>query len=129
MDATTALGEIRAYRSAARQIARDESLGDDRYGLLADLADRGRKETMAPGLVQGAIWAESWELLLFGRTPKPPVIQGDLVEQACRWLRRRGLDRCDRCRRPLPDERELDRWADLRAAAVIEAQLREGAVA
>jgi hypothetical protein len=120
---------------AARTIARDEGLGDDRLPALSALAQHVRQEfkrdPFLASQAQRVIFAEAFELFEHDKTPTAPgqSWKGDPATVACWTMRRRGLDRCPQCRRPIPDEDTLSRWEDLDRAAWYVAIAREGALA
>jgi hypothetical protein len=112
------------YRLAARSILRAETLSDktQRVGLVK-LVEMARNEFGDGDWIavqaQKVIYAESRDFLLFGRMPTAPSQSwwGDPVTTACWTLRRQGYDRCETCRRPLPDEAQLTRQEDMDRAA------------
>ena len=126
---------IADLRRAARQAVRRPDLTDrERCAVIVELACRAR-ESGWPWAAQTAVWTEVRDFLaeLSGEEwmwtpPSYPAIPDDLVERACRSLTARNYVRCPKCRRPLPDKRELERWRTFRAATVDEARRREGAV-
>jgi hypothetical protein len=104
------------YRLAARAIARDEGLGPRRLVALVELVEVGRQEFAGDGwlapAVQRVIYAESFELLVHGRTPTAPRSswQGDPVTSRLQHLRREGFERCTSCSRPVPSLDVLAAW-------------------
>jgi hypothetical protein len=122
------LERVGVYRSAARQILRHRGLdGDDRVRGLMNLVRRARAERFAD-LILGVLQAElEWSI------DREDVISertlGDVMEDAARKLRGEGRAECPTCRTPLSGPTDWDRWRVLRAAAIREAEAREGAIA
>jgi hypothetical protein len=128
--AALSLDAIRAYRQAARTIARDESLGANRYLALVRLIDRAQAEIgdeWTRVAVRRVVWAESWELLTSGKTPAAPSSTADPVTRACHGLRAEGFERCPSCRRVLPSPDTLSRWERLNRRMLEEAFAAEAA--
>lgn len=117
--------DIRAYQGAARAIRRSVRSEAEMCVLLAKLADDARKHAAIPTAAQAAIWEEAEGLLWRRGVPEVPA---EPVEAAIRSLRRQGLIRCRECRRELPEDATLDRWARLRRQALEDAVRREKAV-
>ena len=125
---------IRAYREAARNLARDESLGERRHLPIVRVLERAKRDhaddAWLVGVLQRVIWAEAEELLRFGRTPKAPAPSwtGHPTIAALWCLRRHGRQECPTCRRPVPSGDVLASWEDADRAALAGALTREGAV-
>jgi hypothetical protein len=123
------LEELDTFRDAARRIVRNTASRKlsrkEQLVALVRLAERARRETVLPELVQGAIWAEC-EGLLWRREPLdvPP----DPVESALLKLHQRGLIRCPTWQRGLPGEPEFSAWAERRRLRREELEAFEGAV-
>jgi hypothetical protein len=123
----TDFDRVAEYRSAARVILRDDWLEDTaRQEALIELCRRGRDEADAE-LILRAILAElCWSI------DRPDVIAErsgyERLERRHQSLRAAGMESCQNCLRPLTNEADWRRWQQLREAAVIEAEVREGAV-
>jgi hypothetical protein len=126
---------ISDLRRAARHAVRRPDLTDrERLGVIVELARRAR-ESGWPWAAQTAVWTEVRDYLAdasgeeWMRTPLSyPTVPAPPVEVAARRLRARGLVTCPECRLPVADERTLERWRTIRAAAVDEALRKEAAV-
>jgi hypothetical protein len=122
---------LRTFRLAARSIARDESLGGQRFVALVRLVERARAEfgegSWLAVMVQRIIYAEAKELLLHGRTPTEPSPswQGDPVTRALWTMHRKGLSNCPTCLRPIPDADSLASMEDRDRAIWAAAWARE----
>ena len=127
---------IPALRRAARNVVRRRDFTyQEQLAVVVELARRARRSGW-PWAAQMAVWTEVRDYLadLSGedwmRTPASyPAVPAQSVEAAARRLRARGLVRCPECRLPVADDRTLERWRTLRAAAVDEAMRREAASA
>jgi hypothetical protein len=121
------LGIVREYRSAARRILRDDSLGDHRASALRRLYRRAKDEAGA-ALIIGAIVAEiGWSI--DKRCVLAESGTGERLERLHRGLRGLGYELCPECEQRLSGEVDWSRWRQLRAAAITELEAREGASA
>jgi hypothetical protein len=128
-DAREMLAAITEARATARAIVRNEALGQRRAPFLAQLQDAiATADPRIQWWLRQAVWVESREYLATGKTPTGPALEGDPVELACRVLVREGRPSCPQCRRPLPNEAELDRWRSRHDRQVVELLAFEAAV-
>ncbi len=126
---------ITDLRRAARAAIRRPDLTDtQRCRVIIELACRAR-ESEWPWAGQTAIWGEVRDYLAnltgetwMGTPASYPEVPVPPVEAAARRLRARGFETCPECRLPVPDDRTLERWRSLRAAALDEARRKEAAV-
>jgi hypothetical protein len=120
---------IADYRVAARAIVRDPHL-DHRRRLVAlmRLGARARKEDDPPGWYQMAVWVEAAPYITGRDKAQFEEAYPHPVDVAIRRLLTRGLDRCDRCHRPLPTAEELERDRMRREWNAEQARVREEAV-
>jgi hypothetical protein len=123
MSTNAALEVLSAYREAARELSRDESLGSRRFALIVALVDRARRDHGQDAWlmlgIRRVIASEARELLVDGRTPTAPAATPtiDPVTRALQALRRRGLDRCTTCLRAIPSAEALEADVDREVAA------------
>jgi hypothetical protein len=123
------IAELHRFRRAARALVRDAGLSTrGKHIALARLAERARSEAELPGWAQEAVCDEARAFLECPAPSDVPPFPGPPVESAARRLRGRGLSRCPECRRVLPNEVELRRWATYRRWRIEELATRAGAV-
>jgi hypothetical protein len=105
-----ALGEIDAYRAAARRIAEATISKVEKLRLTLALREDVR-DAQLPEWAQRAAWEELRSVFGHREAASPPVT----VEWAVRALHRLGLDECPVCRLPVLSEHDVERRAQQRA--------------
>lgn len=107
-----AIGEVAAYRSAARRIAEADISQEDKARLLIPFAAALRANATIREWAQGAVWEEVAGPV-FDRWDEPPLRPMSELA-AARALRNAGCDVCPACKRYVDLEWEIElenkRW-------------------